>query len=441
MKRYLAIDIGASSGRHIIGWRDDSRICTDEVYRFANGMEETGGHLTWNVDRILTEVKAGIRAALTKYADIESLSVDTWGVDYVLMRGDEAIFPCYAYRDNRTESVIADVHGQIPLMELYSLTGIQFQPFNTIYQLYADKLSGRLDGVTDFLMLPEYLMYKLTGVKTKEYTNATTTGLINARTKQYETSITERLGLPEELFKPLAMPGTVAGELLPSIAQEVGGKTRVVLCATHDTASAVEGMDVPDNAVFLSSGTWSLLGVKLSEPLTNGNSLSANFTNEGGAGYIRYLKNIMGLWIVQCLQKQLALSFDEMTALAETSNFTEIFDVNDLRFIAPADMKREVYSALGNRPATDSDIINSVYHSLAFSYNKAINELEQNTGLKLNTLYVAGGGAKDKYLNVLTAKYTGKDVVSLPMEAAARGNIKIQMEADSGTLCKRESAV
>jgi rhamnulokinase len=434
MNRYLAIDIGASSGRHIIGWRDGSKIRTDEVYRFSYGMEETDGCLTWNVERIFTEVKKGIRAALAKYADIKSLSIDTWGVDYVLMRGGTSVFPCYAYRDNRTESVIADVHAQIPFVELYSLTGIQFQPFNTIYQLYADKLSGRLDGVTDFLMLPEYLMYRLTGVKTKEYTNATTTGLINARTKQYEASIAERLGLPKELFKPLVMPGTVVGELLPSIAEETGGQTRVVLCATHDTASAIEGMDVPDNAMFLSSGTWSLLGVKLHEPLTNENSLSANFTNEGGVGYIRYLKNIMGLWVIQCLQKQMSLPFDEMAALAETSNFTEIFDVNDPRFIAPADMRKEVYSALGNRPSTDSDIINSVYHSLTFSYNKAINDLEQNTGLKWNTLYVAGGGAKDKYMNVLTEKYTGKNVVSLPMEAAACGNIKIQMEADNGTV-------
>jgi len=441
MNHYLAIDIGASSGRHIVGLRDGTEIRMDEVYRFVNGMEENGGHLTWNVERIFTEVKTGIHAALTKYVNIESLSIDTWGVDYVLMRGDAAVFPCYAYRDNRTESVIAAVHERMPFIELYSLTGIQFQPFNTIYQLYADKLSGRLDGVTDFLMLPEYLMYKLTGVKTKEYTNATTTGLTNVKAKQYETSITESLGLPKELFKPLAMPGTVVGELLPSIAAEVGGQIRVVLCATHDTASAVEGMDIPDDAMFLSSGTWSLLGVKLSEPLTNGNSLSANFTNEGGVGYIRYLKNIMGLWIIQCLQKQMALSFEEMVACARTSDFTEIFDVNDPRFTAPVDMRKEIYSALGSRPSKDSDIINSVYHSLAFSYSKAINELEQNTGLKWNTLFVAGGGTKNKYMDVLTAKYTGKNVVSLPMEATAHGNIKIQMEAYNGMVCKRKGPV
>ncbi len=157
MKHYLAIDIGASSGRHIVGICDGTEIRTDEVYRFANGMEENGGHLTWNIERIFTEVKAGIHAALAMYVSIESLSIDTWGVDYVLMRGDTEVFPCYAYRDNRTESAISAVHGQIPFVELYSLTGIQFQPFNTIYQLYADKLSDRLDGVTDFLMMPEYL--------------------------------------------------------------------------------------------------------------------------------------------------------------------------------------------------------------------------------------------------------------------------------------------
>jgi len=441
MNYYLAIDIGASSGRHIVGFRDGDEFRTDEVYRFANGMEENDGHLTWNIERILTEVKAGIKAALSKYADIKSLSIDTWAVDYILMRGDDAVFPCYAYRDNRTESVIAAVHERMPFSKLYSLTGIQFQPFNSIYQLYADKLSGRLDGVTDFLMVPEYLMYKLTGVKIKEYTNATTTGLTNVKTKQYEISIAESLGLPKELFKPLAMPGTAVGELLPSIAEEADGQIRAVLCATHDTASAVEGMDIPDDAMFLSSGTWSLLGVKLNEPLTNESSLNSNFTNEGGVGYIRYLKNIMGMWIIQCLKKQTTLSFDEMAASAGNSSFTEIFDVNDSRFIAPADMRKEIYSALGNRPSEDSDIINSVYHSLAFNYSKAINELEQNTGLAWNTLYMAGGGAKDKYMNALTAKYTGKKVVSLPMEATARGNLRIQMEADNGMLFKRKNPV
>jgi rhamnulokinase len=432
VKYYLAIDIGASSGRHIVGWREDEELHTHEVYRFANGMQQQGGHLTWNVERLFNEVKAGIRAAFAQYHAIESLSIDTWGVDYALLHGGESFLPVFAYRDSRTEPVISSLHKYVEFKELYERTGIQYQPFNTMYQLYEDKVTGRLTGATDFLMLPEYLMWRLCGVKAHEYTNATTTGLVNAHTKQYDHEIISRLGLPQNLFGELAMPGTGLVNLLPEIAAEVGGQTRVVLCATHDTASAVEGIPMREDAPFLSSGTWSLLGVKLPAPLIDEKSRVANFTNEGGVGYIRYLKNIMGLWIVQCLQRQMDLSFEEMNVLARTSIFSEIFDVNDHRFIASTDMRKAILAVLGKRSITSADIINSVYHSLAFSYSKAINELEENIGRQWDTLYVAGGGAKDKYMNELTMKYTGKRVVSFPMEATARGNLKIQMDVDNG---------
>jgi rhamnulokinase len=429
VKYYLAIDIGASSGRHIVGWREDGELHTDEVYRFTNGIQKQGGRLTWNVEHIFNEVKAGVRAAFAKYHTIESLAIDTWGVDYVLLRGNESVLPMFAYRDSRTESVVSSVHKRIAFEELYERTGIQYQPFNTVYQLYEDKMAGRLAGATDFLMLPEYLMWRLCGVKAHEYTNATTTGLVNAYTKRYDHEIISRLGLPQTLFREFATPGTELSDLSPEIADEVGGQTRVVLCATHDTASAMEGIPMKEDAPFLSSGTWSLLGVKLPAPLIDEKSRIANFTNEGGVGYIRYLKNIMGLWIVQCLQKQMALSFEEMVVRARTSVFSEIFDVNDSRFTVPADIRRDILTVLGNRVVTDVDIINSVYHSLAFSYSKAIHELEENVGRQWDTLYVAGGGAKNKYMDELTAKYTGKRVVSLPVEATARGNLKIQMNA------------
>jgi len=434
MKYYLAIDVGASSGRHIVGWQENGELQTDEVYRFANGIVKQDGHLTWDTEKILAEIKAGIKTAFKKYPDIESLSIDTWGVDYVLLRDNKPVYPVYAYRDSRTEKIISRVHECIPFEELYKRTGIQYQPFNTIYQLYEDKLTGRLDGVTDFLMLPEYFSWRLCSVKAHEYTNATTTGLVNAATRQYDREIIDLLKLPLSLFGQISMPGTKLSNLLPEIAAETGSQTRVVLCASHDTASAVEGIPMKENAPFLSSGTWSLLGVKLPSPLTDEKSRLSNFTNEGGVGYIRYLKNIMGLWIIQCLQKQLSLSFNEMVTLARTSNFTEIFDVNDSRFIAPSDMRKEISSALGNRAASDADIINSVYHSLARSYQKAINELEENTSRKWDALYMAGGGAKDRYMEELTGKYTGKRVISLPIEATALGNLKIQMEADNGTI-------
>ncbi|MBO6017733.1 MAG: rhamnulokinase, partial [Oscillospiraceae bacterium] len=212
MKIYLAIDIGASSGRHIAGWLENGELKTEELYRFPNGVTELDGHLTWDIDALLGHVKQGIAIAKEKYPEIESLSVDTWGVDYVLMKGNKEEYPCYAYRDSRTEEVIPLVHEKIPFSELYRRTGIQFQPFNTVYQLFADKLAGRLEGVTDFLMIPEYLMYRLCGVKAHEYTNATTGGMVSAETGEFDTAIIETLGLPEHLFCKLQQPGTVIGE-------------------------------------------------------------------------------------------------------------------------------------------------------------------------------------------------------------------------------------
>ena len=212
MKLYLAIDIGASSGRHILGWLEDGKLKTEELYRFPNGVTEEDGHLTWDIDALLGHVRRGVEIAKEKYPQIESLSIDTWGVDYVLLRGDEAVSPCYAYRDGRTETVIPQVHEKIPFTRLYRRTGIQFQPFNTVYQLYADKLSGRLEGVTDFLMIPEYLMYRLCGVKSHEYTNATTGGMVSAETGEYDPVILSALELPGRLFRPLQQPGEVIGE-------------------------------------------------------------------------------------------------------------------------------------------------------------------------------------------------------------------------------------
>ena len=222
-KYYLAVDIGASSGRHIVGWREGGELKTQEVYRFPNGVTEQDGHLTWDIDALLAHVKAGIEKAREKY-EITSLSIDTWGVDYVLLKGDETVCPVYAYRDRRTESAIPAVHEKIPFVELYRRTGIQFQPFNTIYQLFADQLAGRLTEVTDFLMIPEYLMYRLCGVKSHEYTNATTGGMVSAETGAFDPAIVQALGLPEHLFRKLQQPGTVIGEY---------EGIKVLLCATQ----------------------------------------------------------------------------------------------------------------------------------------------------------------------------------------------------------------
>jgi len=267
-KYYLAIDIGASSGRHIVGWHENNRIHTEEVFRFLNGVTEHNGHLIWDIDSLFKNVVNGIAAAKAKFPNIESLSIDTWGVDYVLMRGSEEVFPVYSYRDDRTKSIIPEVHKKVPFARLYESTGCQFQPFNSIYQLYSDKLSGRFDDVTDFLMIPEYLIWKLCGKKIKEFTNATTTGIVNAVTGEFDTEIISALGLPHKLFPQLSRPGTVAGEHFG---------IKCVLCATHDTASAVEGVDMSANAPYISSGTWSLFGVKTPKPLTDAISQKSNW--------------------------------------------------------------------------------------------------------------------------------------------------------------------
>ena len=430
MRYYLAIDIGASSGRHIVGWQENGVIETREVFRFPNGVQEQGGHLIWDVDGLFKNVVAGIGKAFEQFPQIESLSVDTWGVDYVLLRGKEELRPCYAYRDTRTEAVIPEVHEKIAFSELYRHTGSQFQPFNTIYQLYDDLKQGRLEGVTDMLMIPEYLLYKLSGVKAREYTNATTMGMINAQTGEFDLEIVDALGLPKTLFPKLTQPGTVIGKLLPEIAQTVGGNCSVVLCATHDTGSAVEGIPMTENAPYISSGTWSLLGVKTPKPITTEGSEKANYSNEGGVGYNRYQKNIMGMWLVNQLQKELCpeTPFPEIVKMAEESACDVLVDANAPAFLSPQSMKAAFDNATGNALSTLGDYFRCAYRSLAVSYRVALDELENNTGKTYDKLYIVGGGAKNGFLNALTEATTGKKVIALPIEATALGNLKVQME-------------
>ena len=421
MKHYLAIDIGASSGRHIVGWQENREIVTREVYRFPNGVTEWDGHLTWDIAALESHVKAGIDEALKQYPKIESLSIDTWGVDYVLLRDDEPVLPCYAYRDGRTEAVIPQVHEKMLFAELYRRTGIQFQPFNTLYQLYADKLAGRLEQATDFLMMPEYLMYRLCGVKSHEYTNATTGGMVSAETGEYDPGIISALDLPKELFNPLQQPGTVIGKYKG---------IRVMICATHDTGSAVEGIPMEGKELYISSGTWSLLGVKVPKPITDAGSLAANYSNEGGVGYTRYQKNLMGMWLVNRLRAELCPDkpWDEITAEAEQKHFDHLVDVNDPSFLAPESMKAAFDARLPHPPKCEMGYFRCAYRSLAKGYQQAVEEIERNTGRTYSKLYIVGGGAKNPFLNRLTEEASGKQVIALPIEATALGNLKTQIE-------------
>ena len=423
MKIYLAVDIGASSGRHIAGFFQNGELKTEEVYRFPNGVQEKDGHLTWDIDALEAHVRRGIALAKERFGAIESFSIDTWGVDYVLLQDGEPIRPCYAYRDSRTEAVLDEVHAKIPFSALYRRTGIQFQPFNTIYQLASDQALGRLQDAADFLMMPEYLLYRLTGVKSHEYTNATTTGMVSAETGEYDAEIIRQLGFPKTLFHKLQRPGTVIGSY---------EGIKAVLCATHDTGSAVEGIPMEEDAPYISSGTWSLLGVKTGKPLTDEASERANWSNEGGVGYNRYQKNIMGMWLVNRLRAELCPEKDwaEIQKEAEESTFDETVDANDERFLAPASMKQAFDLALGQGTLQQEDYFRCAYRSLALSYRKALEELERNTGKTYDRLYIVGGGAKNSFLNRLTEEATGKKVIALPIEATAIGNLKVQMEAD-----------
>ena len=428
MNYCLAIDIGASSGRHIVGWKEGAAIKTKEVYRFPNGVTMQEGHLVWDIGALEKHVRAGIDEALRQFPDITSLSVDTWGVDYVLMQGDREILPCYAYRDSRTERAITEVHEKMTFSELYRRTGIQYQPFNTVYQLYADKLEGRLGKATDFLMIPEYLMYKLCGVKSHEYTNATTGGMVSAETGEYDSEIIQALGLPEHLFQPLQKPGSVIGEYKG---------VKVVLCATHDTASAVDGIPMTGNAPYISSGTWSLVGVKTTKPINNKKSERENWSNEGGAGYNRYQKNIMGMWLVNRLKDELCpdMEFEKIVEAAEFSTFEKTVDANSQMFLAPRSMKEAFDSSLDEKPRFIGDYFRCAYVSIALCYMNAIDELEENTGVFYDRFYIVGGGARNTYLNALTEQATGKKVIGLPIEATAIGNLKIQLQMQEENQC------
>jgi len=429
MKYYLAIDLGATSGRHVIGYPEGDDIVLKEIHRFKTCMDDSSDGLVWDIPRIYNEIKLGIQKAFKLYPVMESISIDTWGVDYVLMDGDKEIPPYYAYRNDRCVESAKKVHEIVDFGTMYGKTGIQFASFNTIYQLFDDLQKGRLAQATDYLMLPSYFTYKLTGVKTHEYTNESTGALLDAKTGRYDDELLDQLGLPHKLFGEIRHPGHVVGELLPEIQQEVGGNSKVVLCASHDTGSAFEALETEENSIILSSGTWSLLGIKSKEPIINEASLKANYTNEGGVGYIRFLKNIMGMYLANRVVDETGLDFKTIDAKIVHSTYMETFDVNDASLNAPKKMKEAILALLSkNPPKDDIDLFASIYRSQALCYKKAIEELEGITGRKYRKIYIIGGGAKNKFLNQLVEELTNLEVIAMPIEATALGNIKSQMK-------------
>ena len=427
---YLAIDLGASSGRHIVGYKKGNRIVLKEVYRFKTLMDDSPDGLVWDLKRIFSDIKFGIKNAFKLYPNIVSLSIDTWGVDYVLMNNSKEIPPFYAYRNTRNLVSNEIVNKIVPFEELYKLTGIQSAPFNTIYQLYADKRAGRLNEATDYLMIPSYFTYRLTGKKTHEYTNESTGSLLNPKSGGYLYPLIDALELPRSLFGKMSYPGEYVGELLPSIRKLVNGNCKVYLCASHDTASAFEAVDIDNKTVLISSGTWSLLGIKSDHPIISEESMKANYTNEGGVGYIRFLKNIMGMWIANQLKIETNLTQEFVDKNIDGVHYKVTFDVNDKTLLSPTSMKKAIVKLLEKCPPQNNlELFSSVYRSMAKSYKEAIEELETITGNKIEKIMIIGGGAKNKYLNKLVEEYTGKQVIAKPIEATALGNIKMQMKA------------
>ena len=429
---YLAVDIGASSGRHILSHIENGKLVLEEIYRFENNLvaDETG--LVWDIDSLFAEVLCGIEKCKDIGKIPKSIAIDTWGVDYVLLdENRKEIKPCYCYRDSRTSTVIDEVESLVSPTELYAKTGIQKQNFNTIYQLYADKKSGKLLNAKYFLMMPEYLSFKLTGEIKNEYTNATTTGLVNANAKTWDTDIIYALGLTGASFLPLSLPSSHVGFLSEEIQKAVGFNCAVLFAPSHDTASAVCACPMRDNDLYISSGTWSLIGTEITEPILSDSARILNFTNEGGIDYrFRFLKNYMGMWLFQNIRRNLnkSMTYDEMMELAKSSNSYKYFDVNDSTLVAPKNM----IDAIGKLIGSDDLglILNSAYHSLAKSYDEAVKEIENVTGKQFNIIHIVGGGCQDEYLNALTRDYTGKDVTAGPIEATATGNIISQIISD-----------
>ncbi|MBE6782350.1 MAG: rhamnulokinase [Ruminococcaceae bacterium] len=426
----LAVDIGASSGRHILGEVKNGKIFTEEIYRFENGMINSDEGLLWDIKSLTENVISGIEKCKELGKIPDTVAIDTWGVDYVLLDKDKKeIMPAFAYRNSRTAGVPEKVFGLMSKEEIYKKTGIQKQDYNTIYQLFCEKESGRLESAEYFLMIPEYLSFKLTGEIKNEYTNATTTGLVNAEDKTWDTELLNALGLKNSIFGNLSLPGEYIGNFTPEIKNRVGFDAKVVFAPSHDTAAAVAACPVDENTMFISSGTWSLIGTENLSPETGANAMEANFTNEGGIDYrFRFLKNIMGMWLFQNIRKNLdkKYTYDEMMEMAQNSTFTEKIDPTNSAFLAPENMIDAVNEYLGKPELALGDTLSSVYHSLANSYALAVKELEEITGKEINRIAIVGGGCKDKYLNELTKKYTGKRVTAGPVECTAIGNLLAQ---------------
>lgn len=439
---YLAIDIGASSGRHILGSIQDGKLMLEEVHRFENGFHDKDGTKCWDTDNLFAQIKAGMRRCAQLGKVPVSMGVDTWGVDYVFLDKDgQRLGNAVAYRDDRTTGMDEKVYARIPEDRLYARTGIQKQLYNTVYQLMAvkEQTPWLLEQAQTMLMTPDYYHYLLTGETAAEYTIASTSQLVSPVTKDWDWELLDTLGYPRRIFAPMRRPGTVLGCLTEEVQREVGFNCQVVLPPAHDTASAVLAVPSEEDAVYISSGTWSLMGVERAEADCSPVSKAHNFTNEGGYDYrFRYLKNIMGLWMIQNVKKECGdrYSFAQLCDMASREQISSIVDCYDNAFLAPENMSEAVRDhcrETGQQvPNTPGELAAVIYNSLAKCYADTVQEIESACGKHYDCIHIVGGGSNASYLNALTAKYTGRTVYAGPTEATAIGNLLCQILAAGG---------
>jgi rhamnulokinase len=450
---YLAIDLGAESGRVMAGLWNGKTIRLEEIHRFPNGPVCLGDSLRWDVVRLWAEIQNGLALAGKKYGkSIVSVGADTWGVDYVLLTGcDEMLGQPYAYRDARTNGMMEKAFKKVPRAEIFAQTGLQFMQFNTLFQLLAHKQScpGLLEAADALLMMPDFIHWALCGSRVVEFTNGTTTQCMHPLTRNWATGLLKRFGLPTHIFPKVVPPGTRLGELRPGVADRTGlHKVNVVAPPTHDTASAVAGVPTANtgkaNWAYISSGTWSLMGAEVKKASLSARTQELNLTNEGGLdGTYRLLKNIMGLWLVQ----QCKRAFDargrkyEYAQLAQMAAkapaLRSIVNPDDSRFLNPPDMPKAIQDFCRETkqpvPKTEGELVRCAYESLALKYREVLGWLEELTGNTIEVIHIVGGGSKSAILNQFTADACQRPVITGPVEATALGNLLVQVRA-SGEL-------
>jgi rhamnulokinase len=441
---FAAVDLGASSGRVMVARVGANRLDLHEVNRFANRPVRTAGRLHWDILSLYAGILDGLRACGRDAGHLDGVGIDSWAVDYGLLDADGALLgnPVH-YRDARHESAVADVHAVVPADELYRINGLQHLPFNTVFQLAATRGSAQLSAARSLLLVPDLLAHWLTGAVGAEVTNASTTGLLDATTREWSGPLLDKLGLPRVLFPPLRQPGDRLGELTAEVIAETGlaGPVPVTAVGSHDTASAVVGVPAADDRfAYISCGTWSLVGVELPAPVLTEAGRAAGFTNELGVdGTVRYLRNVMGLWLLQeSLRTWSAAGLPaDLTELLHAAGrvpaFTALIDPDDARFLPPGDMPARIAQACVESgqtpPQNQAETVRCILDSLALAYRRAVRTAADLSGRSVEVVHVVGGGARNTLLCQLTADACGMPVLAGPVEAAALGNALVQARA------------